>query len=109
MAIPPIILAHDYLIQMGGAERVVAAMARHHSEAPIYTSAMKVRGAAPEFTLNRIRTTWMQRLPGMPGRFKHYFPFYPTAFRSFGRVKCEVAWIRLQHLFQMSHPRRLPR
>lgn len=89
----PLVLAHDYLIQMGGAERVVASMARHHPAAPIYASAMDPQRALPEFTSERVRTSWMQRLPGMPGRFKQYFPLYASAFRSFGNVPCEVAWI----------------
>jgi glycosyltransferase involved in cell wall biosynthesis len=89
----PLILAHDYLIQMGGAERVVAAMARHHPEAPIYTSAIDPNRLLPEFTLDRLHTSWMQRLPGMPAAFKQYFPLYPSAFRSFGPVDCGVAWI----------------
>lgn len=93
MSILPLVLAHDYLVQMGGAERVLASMARHYPEAPIYTSATDRKALLPEFTPERVRTTWMQRLPGMPRAFKHYFPLYPAAFRSFGEVSCEVAWI----------------
>jgi len=89
----PLILVHDYLIQMGGAERVLAAMARRHPHAPIYASAVDPQRMWPVFADRNIHTTWMQHLPGMPGRFKHYFPLYPSAFRSFGQVACEVAWI----------------
>ena len=34
-------LAHDYLIQMGGAERVVASMVRRHPLSLLYTSAVR--------------------------------------------------------------------
>ena len=50
------------------------------------TSAVDAKGAMPEFTLDRVRTTWMQRLPAMKKLFKLYFPLYPAAFRSFGPV-----------------------
>jgi glycosyltransferase involved in cell wall biosynthesis len=89
----PLILAHDYLIQMGGAERVVASMSRRYPEAPIYTSAVDEERLWPEFRQANVKSSWMKRLPGMPGRFKQYFPLYPQAFRSFGKVDAEVAWI----------------
>jgi len=41
-------IVHDYLIQMGGAERVVAAMAEAFPEAPIYTSATDRDRLLPE-------------------------------------------------------------
>lgn len=88
-------LAHDYLIQMGGAERVVAAMHGRHPEAPIFTSAVRSRGLWPEFEDADIRTTWMQHLPLIQHgtHFKKYFALYPFAFRSFGEIDADVAWI----------------
>ena len=56
-------LAHDYLIQMGGAERVVASMVRRHLASPLYTSAVRRDTLLPEFETTDIRTSWMQRLP----------------------------------------------
>ncbi len=88
-------LAHDYLIQMGGAERVVATMHRRFPQAPIYTSAVCRRTLWDDFADADIRTTWLQHLPGVedPRLFKRYFPLYPLAFRSFGRVEAECVWI----------------
>lgn len=88
-----LVIGHDYLIQMGGAERVVASMARKWSGNPIYTSAARWDTLLPEFRTADIRTSWMQRLPGIERHFKKFFPFYPGAFRSFGVIDAPVAWV----------------
>ena len=87
------VIAHDYLIQMGGAERVVASMARRWSGSPIYTSATKRDTLLPEFRKADIRTSWMQRLPGIERHFKKFFALYPSAFRTFGTIDAPVAWV----------------
>jgi len=88
-------LAHDYLIQMGGAERVVACVHRRYPDAPIYTSAVNRETLWGDFADADIRTTWLQHAPfiGDHVHFKKYFPLYPLAFRSFGRIDAERAWI----------------
>jgi glycosyltransferase involved in cell wall biosynthesis len=86
-------LVHDYLIQMGGAERVVAAMAEAFPEAPIYTSATKRSGILPQFSGKTIVNSWADRVPGLHDAFKKFFPIYPFAFRSFKPVDADVVWI----------------
>lgn len=90
-----LVLAHDYLIQMGGAERVVAAMHRRFPQAPIYTSAVNRQTLWRDFEDAEIRTTWLQHLPGIGHHthFKKYFPLYAPAFRSFGTIDADCAWI----------------
>lgn len=90
-----LILAHDYLVQMGGAERVVAAMHEAFPRAPIYTSVCAREGLWDELKSADIHTSWMQRLPyiGDPTHFKKYFLLYPAAFRSFGTIDADVAWV----------------
>jgi glycosyltransferase involved in cell wall biosynthesis len=78
---------------MGGAERVVASMAKRWAGSPIYTSAAKWDTLLPEFRASTIRTSWMQRLPGIERHFKKFFAFYPGAFRSFGVVDAPAAWV----------------
>jgi glycosyltransferase involved in cell wall biosynthesis len=86
-------IVHDYLLQMGGAERVVAAMAQAFPCAPIYTSATDDSRLLPEFRGRKIRNTWMHSLPGIRQHFKKLFPIYPFAFRSLPPVKADVVWI----------------
>jgi len=87
------VIGHDYLIQMGGAERVVASMLRKWPRSPVYTSAARWDTLLPEFRDATIRTSWMQRLPGMQRHFKKFFALYPSAFRSFGVIDAPVAWV----------------
>lgn len=83
-------LAHDYLIPMGGAERVVATLHRFWPNAPIYTSAVNRDGLLPDLREADIRTTWMQRLPGIRGDFRRYFALYPLAFYGMPPVRSKV-------------------
>jgi glycosyltransferase involved in cell wall biosynthesis len=87
------VLGHDYLIQMGGAERVVASMLRKWPRSPVYTSAARYETLLPEFRDAAIHTSWMQRLPGIDKHFKKFFALYPAAFRSFGVIDAPVAWV----------------
>lgn len=90
-----LVLAHDYLIQMGGAERVVATMHRRFPSAPIYTSAVARKTLWADFADADIRTTWLQHAPGIEHHthFKKYLPLYPLAFRSFAAPQATHAWI----------------
>lgn len=87
------VIGHDYLIQMGGAERVVASMLRKWPASPVYTSAARWDTLLPEFQNATIHTSWMQRLPGIEQQFKKFFALYPAAFRSFGVIDAPVAWV----------------
>ncbi|MCX7869488.1 MAG: hypothetical protein N2322_05995, partial [Terrimicrobiaceae bacterium] len=60
-----LVLAHDYLVQMGGAERVVAAVHRRFAAAPIYTSAVAWDRLLADFRDAELRVSWMQLLPGI--------------------------------------------
>ena len=86
-------IVHDYLIRMGGAERVVAAMAEAFPKAPILTSVTDTNRLLPEFRGHRIVNTWMNALPGVRKHFKKYFMLFPSAFRSLGPVDADVTWI----------------
>lgn len=88
-----LVLVHDYLIQMGGAERVVACMAAAYPASPIYTAAIESAGLLPEFQGRDIRTTWLQRLPGIQRNFKKVFPLYPAAFATLPLERRRAAWI----------------
>lgn len=57
-------LVHDYLNELGGAERVLWVLHEMFPEAPIYT-AFKVRGSAAErkFRGVKVVTSWAQKMP----------------------------------------------
>lgn len=82
-------LAHDYLNQRGGAERVVLEMASIWPQAPIYTSLFRPASTFPEFERYEIRTTPLHRLPVDRG-FRGLFALYPLAFRALGTLPHDV-------------------
>ena len=55
-------IAHDYLTQPGGAERVVLAMLRAFPDARLVTSVYDPTGTFPEFARYRIETSPLQRV-----------------------------------------------
>lgn len=78
-----IALAHDYFIQMGGAERVAEVLHSIFPTAPMFTAVDR----RPQLPLNlrkdKVRTSWMQKLPISTKNHRNYFLLYPLAFESF--------------------------
>jgi glycosyltransferase involved in cell wall biosynthesis len=72
-------LVHDYLNQMGGAERVVLALHELFPDAPLYTSIYDPKRVDPAFQKIDIRTSFMQKLPFIMKHHQPYLPFYPAA------------------------------
>ncbi len=72
-------LVHDYLNQMGGAERVVMAFHEIFPDAPVYTSIYDPQRVDPAFQQMDIRTSFMQKLPMVTKHHQPYLPFYPFA------------------------------
>jgi glycosyltransferase involved in cell wall biosynthesis len=81
-----IAIVHDHMNQMGGAERVIAAIHETFPEAPIFTTIVDWEILRPELSKADIRPSWMQKLPGWKKHFKKYLPFFPLAIESL-RVK----------------------
>lgn len=73
---------HDYLTQLGGAERVLAEMHQLYPDAPLYTSLYDRRAMGALFEGIDVRTSWLQRIPGAARRFRAMLPLYPQAFES---------------------------
>lgn len=88
-----IAIIHDYLIQMGGAEQVIASLHRIYPKATIYTSLVDRKHLMADLQCANIKDTWMRLIPGVHSRFKRYFLLYPFAFKYFGRIDADVAII----------------
>jgi glycosyltransferase involved in cell wall biosynthesis len=72
-------LVHDYLNQMGGAERVVLAFHELFPEAPLYTSIYDPKRVDAAFQQIDIRTSFMQKLPFVKKHHQPFLPLYPFA------------------------------
>ena len=84
-----VVLAHDYLNQRGGAERVVFELMDAFPAAPLYTSLYRPDSTWPQLRGRDIRTSPLQRLP-VDARFRALFPLYPLAFRALGVLDADV-------------------
>jgi glycosyltransferase involved in cell wall biosynthesis len=73
-------IAHDYLTQRGGAERVVLAMTRAFPEARVYTSLYGPEGTFPDFESTAIDTLWVDRLPLLRRHHRLGLPLFAGAF-----------------------------
>jgi glycosyltransferase involved in cell wall biosynthesis len=82
-------IAHDYLNQRGGAERVVVELAAIWPQAPVYTSLYRPDSANPDFRQLDVRTSVLDRVPVDRG-FRALAPLYPLAFRSLGALSQEL-------------------
>jgi glycosyltransferase involved in cell wall biosynthesis len=83
-------IVHDYLNQYGGAERVLDALHDLYPCAPIYTSMYSPARMPASYRALDIRTSFMQRLPGVTTHHQAYLPCYPIAFESFDFSEYDV-------------------
>lgn len=76
---PRVAIAHDYLTQRGGAERVVLAMSRAFPEAAIHTTLYDPEGTFPEFRERRIVTSGLNRVGAIRRSHRLGLPFLASA------------------------------
>lgn len=83
-------LVHDYLTQFGGAERVLLALMELFPQAPVFTLVYDQEGMKVPFDTSRIRTSFLQNLPGAR-RHHRYFPLLmPLAVEQFDLREYDV-------------------
>lgn len=83
-------LAHDFLTQRGGAERVFLTMAQAWPDSPILTTVYNPATTYPEFARHEVRTSPLQRIAPLRSNFRAGLPLYPWAFRRLGPVDADV-------------------
>ena len=76
-------LVHDWLTGMRGGERVLESLVGLFPAADIFTLVHVPGSVAPAIEARPIRTSFIQRLPGAPRRFRQYLPLFPLAVRRF--------------------------
>jgi glycosyltransferase involved in cell wall biosynthesis len=83
-------ITHDYLVQYGGAERVVEVLHDIWPDAPVFTSIYDVDVMPDSFRSMDVRTSFLQNVPGLAGHSKLGLPAYPKAFASFDLREYDV-------------------
>lgn len=77
-----IALVHDYLVQYGGAERVLEAFSEVFPDAPIYTMVYDEKLTDGAFCDKRIRTSFLQRIPLVSSHHRIFPLLMPLAIES---------------------------
>ncbi|BDX33883.1 glycosyl transferase [Mycobacterium antarcticum] len=74
---PTVAIAHDYLTQLGGAEKTVLAMSRAFPDAPIYTMLYDPEGTFPEFKELDVRVPAINRVKVLRKHHRAALPLFP--------------------------------
>jgi glycosyltransferase involved in cell wall biosynthesis len=75
-------ITHDYLVQYGGAERVVEVLHDLWPDAPVFTSIYNADVMPDCFRSMDVRTSFLQSVPGLAAHSKLGLPAYAKAFAS---------------------------
>lgn len=76
-------LVHDFLMKLGGAERVLKVFADLYKDAPIFTLLYDEKACGKMFPPDRVNTSFLQKLPeAIKRRQKYLFPLMPRAIES---------------------------
>jgi len=76
-------LVHEYLNQLGGAERVLESLHTLYPDAPVYTLVYDRAKVGETFKDWNLRTSIIERLPGGKKHYKWYLLAMPAAIESF--------------------------
>ena len=88
---PRIAIVHDFLLHLGGAERVTAVLAKIFPKAPIYTLLYDEKNVGKVFPREKVITSHLQNLPNFIRRHHRFLlPLFPSAIERFDFSKFDV-------------------
>ncbi|MDO8529286.1 MAG: glycosyltransferase [bacterium] len=85
-----IALVHDYLVQYGGAERVLECFSELFPYAPIYTLVYDKKAMHGIFKEKDIRTSYLQKIPFASKQHRLFPPLMPSAIEQFDFSKYNI-------------------
>lgn len=74
-----IALVHDYLIQIGGAERVLKALCEMYPDAPVFTLLYDEKSTGGMFKDRKITTSFLQKIPFAKSCHRYFLALMPYA------------------------------
>jgi glycosyltransferase involved in cell wall biosynthesis len=75
-------LVHDWLVTMRGGERVLDALCELYPQADLFTLLHRPGSTSPRIEERRITTSFLQQVPGIHQRYRHFLPLFPRAVAS---------------------------
>ena len=76
-------LVHDWLTGMRGGEKCLEVFCELFPDADLYTLVYDPDGVSPAIRRMRVKTSWLNRLPGARKHFRYFLPLFPRAIESF--------------------------
>jgi len=76
-------IVHDWLTGMRGGEKCLEVMCELYPDADLFTLIYRHGHLSPAIERMKIRTSWIQRLPGRQVYYRHLLPLFPSAVESF--------------------------
>lgn len=76
-------IVHDWLTTYGGGDRVVYEFTKLFPEAPIYTTVFNRKNLGHLFPPEKVRTSFMQKIPGATTHYTKMLSLMPRAFEEF--------------------------
>ncbi|MFY9823491.1 MAG: glycosyltransferase [Thermoanaerobaculia bacterium] len=76
---PRVALVHDWLTGMRGGEKVIEVLGGLYPEAPLYTLFHFPGSVSPAIESHPIRTSFLQKAPGLRRHYRGYLPLFPAA------------------------------
>lgn len=76
---PRVALVHDWLTGMRGGEKVIEILGNLYPEAPLHTLFHFPGSVSPAIESHPIRTSFLQKAPGIRRHYRSYLPLFPAA------------------------------
>ena len=80
---PRVALAHEWLVTLGGSDRVLLALHELYPDAPVYVALYDPTRLPSAFADLPVITSWLQRIPGATRHHRSLVPLMPAAFGRF--------------------------
>lgn len=106
---PRMAIVHEWLTTLGGSELVLKEMLAVYPHADLFTLVDVMAPGdrdALGLTGREVRTTWMQRVPGIGRRYRQLLPLMPHAVRGYALDEYDVV---ISNSHAVSHRVRVPR
>jgi glycosyltransferase involved in cell wall biosynthesis len=87
---PRVVLVHDWLTGMRGGEKCLEVLCRRWPEAPLYTLFYRPGSVTRIIEDRPLRTSWLQRLPGVHRYYRYLLPVMPLAAASWRLPPCDL-------------------
>jgi len=78
-----IALIHDWLVRYRGGEKVLEAIYELYPEADLFTLLHRPGSVSPALERRLVRTSFLQKLPGVFSAYRNFLPLFPAAIESF--------------------------